>query len=204
MVLQGKQNDHKKGVCPICQKDGVWVSNQTVRCMVKKEAIDRVGYYGFFLCSGPSCRVGYFNNEIKQIVTTDHLLKPIWFKVGVNPLYACYCRSITKEEVLRTVLETNLDDRYSIILYLRGEGDSRCKVSNPAGRCCDRDFIRMIDEALKIKKILLRYENYNLNSIQVNKKALERYSTGVSVNDNTTRNRTFKENALKIKERNLF
>lgn len=175
----------EKELCPVCRKLGRLVSNQTVRCVLKKDEMNQVGYYDFFLCYNATCRVGYFNNDIKQVIGSDRFLKPIWFKTGSKTVYACYCRNITKQEVVRTVLETNLNDRYSIILYLRGEVPSSCHISNPSGQCCDKVFIQMIDEALKIKKILLRYQSFELNSIQINKKALEQYSVGVGASKNS-------------------
>lgn len=163
-------------LCPACDRKGKLVCNQTVRYVVKKNIVDRVGYFDFYLCCDSECRVGYFNNDIKQVVETWQFLTPLWFKSNSKIVYACHCRNITKQEVIKTVLETNLNDRHSIMLYLRGDLPHRCHIANPTGESCARAFIQMIDEALKIKKVLLRYRQYDLDSIQINKKALEHYS----------------------------
>ena len=97
----------------------------------------------------PDCDVGYYNSE--TAFDKSAFKKRLWYKKGANPKYACYCRSITEEEVTKTVMETGLTEASPIMLHLRGNVKSNCKINNPTGHCCHPVFNEMIEKALKTK-----------------------------------------------------
>ncbi len=99
----------------------------------------------------PDCNVSYYNSE--KVFDKSALKKPLWYKKDANPKYACYCRKITQEEVTKAVIEKGLTQAGPIMISLRGNVKSNCKINNPTGHCCHPAFNEMIDKALEIKAV---------------------------------------------------
>lgn len=165
-------NNHNMNICPKCNQSGQPVTNHTATHIVKAAVKDSIGSADVHLCQTPHCNVGYFNNAERILIDKSDFKRPIWFKEGAEPVYACYCKSITEDEILKTVVETNLNDMQSIMLFLRGSLGSQCRVTNPAGHCCSEAFNQMIEKGMKIKRTLLEYAHLAVDSKQVDKKSL--------------------------------
>ena len=135
--------------CPTFSKTNQKVSNKTVRHMLKAKCKSKIGEKDYYLCMNPDCEVAYYNSE--SVFDKSALKKPLWYKKDANPKYACYCRKITQEEVTKTVLETGLTEAGPIMLHLRGNVKSNCKINNPTGHCCHSVFNEMIAKALATK-----------------------------------------------------
>ncbi|MHA1954140.1 MAG: hypothetical protein ACW96U_09380, partial [Candidatus Heimdallarchaeaceae archaeon] len=95
---------------------------------------------------------GYFNNETRKTVHISELKRPLWYKEGADPIYACYCTNITEDDIVRTVIETGLRDMRHIMFYLKGRFGNACKYKNPLGICCIDTFNSMIVKGLRIKQ----------------------------------------------------
>lgn len=158
--------------CPHCGEAGRPVSFETVSHVVKTvkkpQAAD-----DFHLCNNPSCEVGYFGHGGDVIVHKDDFKRPIWFKEGADPVYACYCKSITEDEVIRTVAETGLTDMKEIMLHLRGSLGSNCRKTNPAGHCCTQAFNAMIAKGVVVREALTKAPDLVVDSKSVDKKILQ-------------------------------
>jgi bacterioferritin-associated ferredoxin len=111
----------------------------------------------FHLCLDHHCAVGYFNNKQQVVIGRDSFKRPIWFKSGSDTLYACYCKSITEEDVIKTVVETGLKDIDSISHYLKGGRGDNCEITNPTGQKCDDGFGLMIRNGHTVKFVLEQY-----------------------------------------------
>lgn len=135
--------------CPTCNKTGQKVAAETVKHIIKTENKNKVAEKDYYLCTNPACNVAYYNGD--SSFDKSELTVPLWYKKNANPIYACYCRKITQEEVTKTVLETDLTDAADIMHHLRGEAESNCKINNPTGHCCHPVFNKVIKEALKKK-----------------------------------------------------
>ena len=135
--------------CPACNKTGQKVANETVKHILKAKHTSKIGEKDYYLCMNSDCEVGYYNSE--SVFGKSALNKPLWYKKDANPKYACYCRKITQEEVAKTVIETGLTEVGTIMLHLRGNVKSNCKINNPTGHCCHPVFNEMIEKALEIR-----------------------------------------------------
>lgn len=161
-----------ENVCPKCDEVGPPVASLTVRHIVKRDLKERISGSNYHLCNSPHCEVGYFNRDTDEIIHKNDFKRPIWFKEGANPAYACYCLSITEEEVIKAVIETDLTDLTEISLYLRGRIGSHCHVTNPSGHCCSDAFDSMISKGLGIKETLSKYDHLAIDSVQIEKAKL--------------------------------
>jgi len=137
--------------CPTCSKTGQNVANETVRHILKAKCKSKSGEKEYYLCMNPDCDVAYFNSE--SVFDKSALKKPLWYKKDANPKYACYCRKITQEEVTKTVTETGLTEAGPIMLHLRGNVKSNCKINNPTGHCCHPVFNDMIEKAFESRVV---------------------------------------------------
>jgi hypothetical protein len=135
--------------CPTCNKQGQKVANQTVKHILKPKYKSKIGEKEYYLCMNPDCDVAYYNSE--SVFDKSALKKPLWYKKDANPKYACYCRKITEEEVTKTVMETGLTEARPIMLHLRGNIKSNCKINNPTGHCCHPVFNEIIEKALETR-----------------------------------------------------
>ena len=135
--------------CPTCGETGQKVANETVRHILKSKNKKSVGEEEFYLCMNPECDAAYFSSKL--VFSKSALKKPLWYKTDANPKYACYCRKITQEELTHAVLQTGLTEAGEIMLHLRGNVKSNCRINNPTGHCCHPVFNEMIEEALRTK-----------------------------------------------------
>ena len=145
------QENRKIMKCPSCSQTGQKVANETVKHILKSKYTDKIREKDYHLCMNPDCEVAYYNS--KSVFDKSALKKPLWYKKDANPKYACYCRKITQEEVTKTVAETGLTDPRAIMLHLRGNIKSNCKINNPTGHCCHPVFNQMVEKALESKAV---------------------------------------------------
>lgn len=154
----------RKDNCPVCGTKGKIVSNFTVKHVLKKDMRDQIRDEDYHLCMDENCDVTYYNNDIDKTFVKSDLIKDIWFKKDADPKMACYCNRITEEDVIKTVVETNLSTMQDIIIHVKGKIQSNCKMLNPEGHCCTDAFNKMIKKANDIKKILIKYKDLKIDS----------------------------------------
>ena len=136
--------------CPQCDQTGIMVRDLTVQNLLSQEAKNRlVKPNAYYLCSNPDCKISYYSIKAKHFFDINDVKVPIWFKKDANPVYACYCNKLTKEEVIAFVKETGIDDMNKIIIRLRGKVKNTCVAKNPSGQCCNEYFNELITQGLK-------------------------------------------------------
>ena len=158
---------HKIQRCPECEEQGQFVKNITVKHIVKKDMKDTVGEHDCHLCRNPSCDVGYYNTDEKIVIKKDSFKRPIWLKEGSDPVIACYCGNIKEEDILKTVIETELTELQPIMIYLHGSIGCDCQKTNPTGHCCTAFFKSTIEKGLAIKETLIKYGSLAIDSKEV-------------------------------------
>ncbi len=142
----------EKSSCPECKTEGKLVKKFTVIRVVKKDLKESIGEDDYYLCLDPKCKVGYFSNSTGKTVYRSELKKPLWYKDDANPVIACYCTMITEEDIIRTIIETNLKTMRHIMFHLKGRLGDTCKYKNPTGHCCNEVFNSMIVKGLRVKQ----------------------------------------------------
>lgn len=136
--------------CPNCQQVGEQVSNLTVYSLTQKahkSDIDRKGHDDFNICMNPQCDTAYYNGE--RVITTQMLKRDIHFKQSAQEHYVCYCLNITKDQVVKTILEERLTGMKDIMNHLQGPPPCQCEKNNPTGLCCDEIFNDLIKQTLE-------------------------------------------------------
>lgn len=170
-----------KDLCPICNIKGLKVPTTTVKSLVNSDKDIKGSDY--HLCIDQDCSVGYFDNEVGDLINHKNLNVDIWYKLGVDPKIICYCLNIREEEIFITAIETGIKQREQMTYYLRSRLGDSCLHENPLGKCCENSFNESIKKALKLKEALKnsdsshplydRYKNLKLDSIYVSPDELE-------------------------------
>jgi bacterioferritin-associated ferredoxin len=135
-------------LCPLCKKEGRYVENITVRHLLREEMEEKAGQEDYYLCMNERCDVAYYNDRIGTIFEKKDIDVPLWFKDDAHPRYACYCSSITDEDVIRAVKEHKITDMLAIRNFYDPGAKSECKIKNPTGKCCSAVFKEIIKKSM--------------------------------------------------------
>ncbi|MBN1899195.1 MAG: hypothetical protein JW827_10480 [Spirochaetes bacterium] len=138
-----------KILCSQCKVQGKPVPAQVVKNFIKTEFQKKIKSKEYLLCLNPDCAVAYFSRDGSELYTINDIRKPIWFKKGASPKIACYCNSITDDQVREAVVKHGLTSWKSIVLHYRKKAFCLCERINPAGECCTEQFYDIINKALR-------------------------------------------------------
>jgi bacterioferritin-associated ferredoxin len=133
-------------ICPTCRKEGLEVDKITVANHAK-ESCWPLGYDKFSFCDNPHCEVIYFTAS-GRVLDKDDVKTRVTFKERTAPRPLCYCKQVTEEDVVRAIENgANSFDEVRAATGIGGGG--QCKVTNPAGRCCSRNYKPFIEKELR-------------------------------------------------------
>lgn len=133
--------------CPECGRTGHEVEKITVANHVK-ETCWPLGDREFFICETPGCEVIYFSSDLSRIFRRSDVKTRVTFKEKDPPRPLCYCKQVTEEDVLRAI-ESGASTLEDVKRMTGIGGGGYCKITNPGGRCCSRNYKPFIEEALK-------------------------------------------------------
>ncbi len=134
-------------VCPNCKKEGLEVENITVANHAK-ESCWPLGGEQYSICENPDCEVIYFTASGGRTLKTSDVKTRVTFKEKSAPRPLCYCKQVTEEDVLRAI-ESGAKTFEEVRIATGIGGGGQCKVTNPAGRCCARNYKPFIEKELK-------------------------------------------------------
>lgn len=133
--------------CPKCTKDGLVVEKITVANHAK-ESCWPLGDETYYHCENPDCEVIYFTASGSRSLKISDIKTRVTFKERTSPRPLCYCKQVTEEDVINAIEggAANVDEVRNITGI---GGGGHCKITNPAGRCCSRNYKPFIDLELK-------------------------------------------------------
>jgi bacterioferritin-associated ferredoxin len=132
--------------CPDCRKESIEVDRIAVGNHVK-EACWPLGNEKFYICENPSCEVVYFSESGNKILKKKDVKTRVTFKEKDPPRPLCYCKQVTEEDVIAAI-EKGAKSFEEVKLATGIGGGGQCKVTNPAGRCCSRNYKPFIEREL--------------------------------------------------------
>jgi len=134
-------------VCPVCKKAGVGVDKITVANHAK-ESCWPLGDAKYSICENPDCDVVYFTTLKGRVLKKDDVKTRVTFKEKESPRPLCYCKQVTEEDVLEAIRKgAKTFEEVRVATGIGGGG--HCEITNPAGRCCSRNYRPFIDRELK-------------------------------------------------------
>ena len=134
-------------ICPVCCREGEKVSGITVKSMLMntEHYVEGNDYY---ICKNPRCLVAYYDAHDNTICESS-LKVPIWYKEGARPEFDCYWSKVTKDDVIKAVVEKGARDVKTVSEITGAIKNSNCLVNNPTGKCCHNEIKNIIDETVK-------------------------------------------------------
>jgi bacterioferritin-associated ferredoxin len=134
-------------VCPNCKKKGMWVEKITVANHAK-ESCWPLGDEKYSICENPDCDVVYFTTSGSRLLRKSDVKTRVTFKEKNAPRPLCYCKQVTEEDVIKAI--GNGARTFEEVKLATGiGGGGQCTITNPAGRCCSRNYKPFIERELK-------------------------------------------------------
>ena len=153
--------------CPKCSSQAHPVNSAVLENILKLEVSQTYAGETPYLCLNPSCETCYFDPNTNEVFYNDDCETGIWFKENTKESYICYCEKVTEEEIIKTVVETGLDDLGSVMLYLRENIGEECAQKQPATVSCHRYFQDTIEKAQIIRMALTDYNELKPDSKEI-------------------------------------
>ena len=132
--------------CPSCGRSGAEVEKITVAAHAKEIAWP-LGEERFFHCSAPGCEVIYFTESGSRQLTRDDVKTRVTFKESTSPRPLCYCQQVTEEDVVAAI-EGGAGTFEEVRKATGSGGGGHCSITNPAGKCCSRNYRPFIESEL--------------------------------------------------------
>jgi len=132
-------------LCPKCGRLGLEVDKITVAAHAK-EAQWPLGDGQYLHCPAIGCEVIYFTAD-GRVLRKEDVKSRVTFKEKESPRPLCYCKQVTEEDVLKAI--DNGACTFEEVMKATGiGGGGHCKITNPAGRCCSRNYRPFIEDEL--------------------------------------------------------
>ena len=138
-------------LCPDCRKESMEVERVTVGNHAK-ETCWPLGSERFFICENPSCGIIYFSESGKKVLKRKDVKTRVTFKEKDAPRPLCYCKQVTEEDVIAAI-ENGARSPDEVRLATGIGGGGQCKITNPAGHCCSRNYKPFIERELAKKGV---------------------------------------------------
>ncbi len=133
-------------ICPDCGKESIEVERVTVGNHAK-ETCWPLGNERFFICENPDCDTIYFSESGKNVLKRKDVKTRVTFKERDAPRPLCYCKQVTEEDVI-VAIERGARSFEEVKNSTGIGGGGQCKITNPAGRCCSRNYRPFIEREL--------------------------------------------------------
>lgn len=132
--------------CPQCKRSGTEVEKITVAAHVK-ESCWPLGDEPYFHCGNPTCEVIYFTQSGSRLLMKSDVKTRVTFKENSSPRPLCYCKQVTEEDII-VAIENGAGNFEEVRLATGIGGGGQCKITNPAGKCCSRNYKPFIEREL--------------------------------------------------------
>lgn len=120
--------------CPVNGRAYKSVELTTVLHQLQKPWKQALPAQGYYLCSDPDCEVVYFGED-ERTITTDQLRFEVGQKSRAAGRAICYCFDISYADI-----EAHEQRTRQFVTERTRDGSCDCKVRNPSGQCCLKDF----------------------------------------------------------------
>ena len=136
-------------LCPDCGKESIEVEKVTVGNHAK-ETCWPLGNERFFICEDTGCEIIYFSESDMNVLKREDVKTRVTFKEKDAPRPLCYCKQVTEEDVIAAIVRgARSFDEVKLATGIGGGG--QCKITNPAGRWCSRNYKPFIERELAKK-----------------------------------------------------
>ena len=122
-----------KVLCPTCGKACASVPAQTIKHHLKKPWFWHDGGADYYFCASQDCDTVYFALDKRETITQDTLRTQVGIKSKTEDAMVCYCFDVCRKDTADTSIK-------AYVVAQTKAGQCACKIRNPSGRCCLKDF----------------------------------------------------------------
>lgn len=122
-------------LCRQCGHEGQPVDRITVQALLKPEALGELNGSQYAFCETPHCPVVYYAADGTEFEKNQVRVR-VGLKETEDPVPVCYCFGVTARMIHEEVQRTGRSSASARIRVEVKEGNCRCEVENPSGRCC--------------------------------------------------------------------
>ena len=122
-------------LCSHCGREGQPVDRTTIDALLKPESLSQVNGSQYAFCETPSCPVVYYAADGTEFEKNQVLVR-VGLKETEDPVPVCYCFGVTERMIHEEIQRTGRSSASARIRTEVKEGNCRCEVENPSGRCC--------------------------------------------------------------------
>lgn len=152
-------------VCPNCGLEGTKVSDITINSQIKEERLNTlVSKKNLFnFCSAAKCPVVYYSNDQKEMIKQEEVKNRVSIKDENLDTPLCYCRNLTKRDVIKMIRDDKEEDIAGKIKYMLFNGPCHCEQTNPRGVSCTEDLtIFLLQYGIVYDKNTSVYKEYEI------------------------------------------
>ncbi len=137
----------------MCGSVGQYVNSSTVEHICAQE-FGTLEREIMSACLDSECEIVYFSSSFYPLFFEREISTEIGFKASATKSFVCYCHKVTKEDIVKDVLNNNSRTIKDII---HPHGDiilNACEKLHPLGCDCVKDIRRIINDTLLEHKLI--------------------------------------------------
>ncbi|MCX7872749.1 MAG: hypothetical protein N2487_05640 [Verrucomicrobiae bacterium] len=139
----------RNALCPGCNKEGDEVPAKTIQSLVKPEIKQKLKTFDRFrFCATPDCVVVYYNPETVETILKDQVKTVVFQKSKEPDRKVCYCFGYTVRQIQEDALRHGKSRLLEELKSKCKQGKPRCVETNPQGKCCLNNIIKIVEETL--------------------------------------------------------
>lgn len=127
------QTHPNKYRCPVSGNESSEVEVITIVHHVREPWLWTCSGKRYFFCDDPDCDVVYFDED-GATITRSQIRSVVGIKEESNDAPLCYCYGISRADAMKS------PDIKAYVISQTKQGQCKCTVFNPSGRCCLKDF----------------------------------------------------------------
>ena len=124
-----------------CGREGHPVDRTTIGALLKPESLSQMDGSQYAFCETPICPVVYYAVDGTEF-EKNQVRVLVGLKETEDPVTVCYCFRVTEHMRHEEIQRTGRSLASARIRAEVKEGNCRCEVENPSGRCCLGQVIR--------------------------------------------------------------
>ena len=126
----------RKQLCPVNQQKYISVELKTILHHIKYSWSANLKEQGYYFCDDKDCDVVYFGED-NSIIKKSELRTLISAKEKNYNALVCHCFGVSQKEAMKN---PSIKD---FVIQQTKIGNCSCEKSNPSGRCCLKDFLKI-------------------------------------------------------------
>ena len=144
-AVPGAGPDAGGSACPVCGQTGKSVGLQTLKALLRPEALRRLQpAEGFRFCASPGCPIVYYS--IGQSYAVGDVAKTVFQKSGHPGDEVCYCFGYARGPLADAAARKLA---MAEVVKLVKNGACACEIRNPQGSCCLGNIASLGREAVR-------------------------------------------------------